>query len=205
MSLTLRRIVIATHNPHKTDEFRGLLGGSWQVEDLTSHPSLPVPEETGQTFAENAAIKARSAGAWLGPGVLVVADDSGLVIDALDGRPGIYSARYAGPGAGDAANRERVMQEMAAVPPGNRSARFCCVLAVAEGDAVTASFEGFVEGHIGMVPAGTGGFGYDSLFIPDGYPATFGELTSAVKQSLSHRARALQALTEWLQEAELTK
>ncbi len=197
-----RKIVIATHNTHKTGEFRELLGTDWQVEDLTAHPSLPVPVEDGATFEENAGIKARSAAAQLGPGVLVVADDSGLEVAALAGRPGIFSARYAGPGAGDAGNRDLVIQEMTGVA--DRRARFRCVLAVARGAEVVANFSGSVEGSLTEAAAGQGGFGYDPIFIPDGYQATFGELPSTVKNSLSHRARALQKLMAWLKDDELT-
>lgn len=204
MSHPVRRIVIATHNPHKTVEFRDLLGESWLVEDLTSHPALPVPVEDGNSFAENAAIKARSAGQRLGTPVLVVADDSGLEVDALDGRPGIFSARYGGPGAGDAGNRDRVLEEMAGIPAEKRSARFRCVLAVARGAEVLASFDGSVEGRLTEQAAGEGGFGYDPIFVPEGFSATFGELPPATKQEISHRARALRKLTEWLKDAELT-
>ena len=198
-----RRIVIATHNTHKTGEFRELLGAGWLVEDLTAHPALPVPVEDGATFEENAGIKARSAAERLGAEVLVVADDSGLEVDALGGRPGIFSARYAGLGAGDAGNRELVLREMAGEAA--RSARFRCVLAVARGAEVVASFSGAVEGRLTEQAAGQGGFGYDPIFIPEGHEATFGELPAAVKNGLSHRARALGELLRWLEDGELTR
>ena len=197
-----RSIVIATHNTHKTGEFRELLGTGWLVEDLTAHPSLPVPVEDGDTFEANAGIKARSAAARLGGDVLVVADDSGLEVEALGGRPGIYSARYAGPGAGDERNRNRVLQEMMGVA--DRTARFRCVLAVARGEVVVACFTGEVEGRLTEVAAGQGGFGYDPIFIPLGYDTTFGELPASVKNGLSHRAQALKKLIAWLSDAELT-
>lgn len=203
MSRPQRRIVIATHNTHKTGEFRALLAESWQVEDLTAFPGLPVPEEDADTFEANAGIKAVSAASRLGAGVLVVADDSGLEVDALGGRPGIFSARYAGPGAGDAGNRNKVLAEM----EGNlhRTARFRCVLAVARGTEVVAAFNGAVEGRLTSAAVGGGGFGYDPIFIPDGYQETFGELPSATKNALSHRARALKELLRWLEDAELTE
>ncbi len=201
---TPRRIVIATHNGHKTEEFRALLGPGWEVEDLNAHPGLPEPVEDGETFAANAAIKARSAGERLGPDIFVVADDSGLEVDALEGRPGIYSARYAGPGAGDAGNRDKVLREMAEVPEGRRTARFRCVLAVARGAEVAAYFNGAVEGRLTSQAAGAGGFGYDPVFIPEGHDASFGELPLSVKNRLSHRARALSDLLIWLEDAELT-
>lgn len=202
MPMEAKRIVIATHNPHKTGEFRQLLGRSWVVEDLMAHPALPVPVEDGKTYEENAGIKARSAGAMLGEGVLIVADDSGMEVDALGGRPGIFSARYAGPGAGDTGNRDLVLKEMAGVA--DRTARFRCVLAVARGGEVVVSFNGEVEGRLAEQASGHGGFGYDPIFIPEGYEGTFGELSSEVKNSLSHRSRALAKLIAWLEEVELT-
>lgn len=204
MNGPVRRLVIATHNPHKTGEFRALLGEGWCVEDLTMHPELPVPVEDGATFEENAGIKARSAAERLGDAVLVVADDSGLEVDHLAGRPGIFSARYAGPGAGDAGNRGKVLQELEGVPKEERGARFRCVLAVARGAEVLACFSGAVEGRLTGAAAGKGGFGYDPIFIPEGHDATFGELPAAVKNGLSHRARALEKLLGWLEDAELT-
>ena len=204
MNGPVRRLVIATHNTHKTGEFRALLGEEWCVEDLTMHPELPVPVEDGATFEENAGIKARSAAERLGEAVLVVADDSGLEVDHLAGRPGIFSARYAGPGAGDAGNRDKVLQELDGVPWEERGARFRCVLAVARGTEVLACFSGAVEGRLTGTAAGQGGFGYDPIFIPEGHDATFGELPSVVKNGLSHRARALKKLLGWLEDAELT-
>jgi len=204
MNGPVRHLVIATHNTHKTGEFRALLGEGWCVEDLTMYPELPVPVEDGATFEENAGIKARSAASRLGEAVLVVADDSGLEVDHLAGRPGIFSARYAGPGAGDAGNRDQVLRELEGVPAEGRSARFRCVLAVARGAEVLACFSGAVEGRLTGADAGQGGFGYDPIFIPEGHDATFGELPSAVKNGLSHRARALEKLLGWLEDAELT-
>lgn len=194
-----KRIVIATHNIHKTEEFRVLLGEDWRVEDLTSHADLPVPEENGATFEENAAIKALSAAQRLGEAVLVVADDSGLEVDALGGRPGIYSARYAGTAAGDAGNRDKVLEEMREVPDGKRGARFRCVLVLVRGGAVLATCAGVVEGRLTRQASGGGGFGYDPIFVPAGYDRTFGELPPEMKNGLSHRARALAALRRELE------
>jgi XTP/dITP diphosphohydrolase len=196
---TPRRLVIATHNSHKTGEFRTLLGTQWQVEDLTAHPQLTAPDETGRTFEENATIKALAASTALGPEVLVVADDSGLEVDALDGRPGIYSARYAGPGAGDRGNLDKVLSELAAagVRGKDRRARFRCVLVLAHRQEKLAAFHGTVEGILANEPKGDSGFGYDPAFIPEGYCETFGQLPPEVKNQLSHRARALTALLEY--------
>jgi XTP/dITP diphosphohydrolase len=182
----MRRLLIATKNAHKTLEIRAMLGEGWQVEDLTAHPEVPSPEETGATFAENAAIKALAA-SRIFPG-LVLADDSGLEVDALEGAPGVKSARYAGPGANDAENRARLLRELRAFPA---NARFRCSMVLAAGQEVLRTFEGSVEGAIVGKERGAGGFGYDALFIPEGFTETFGELPAATKNSLSHRARAL--------------
>jgi XTP/dITP diphosphohydrolase len=194
------RLVIATHNPHKTGEFRTLLGPSWLVEDLSAHPHLSPPEENGSTFEENATIKTLEASTALGSDVLIVADDSGLEVDALDGRPGIHSARYAGLGAGDRGNLDKVLAELASagIRGKARSARFRCVLVLARGGNKLAVFQGAVEGVLANEPKGSGGFGYDSAFIPDGHCQTFGQLPPEVKNSLSHRARALAGLMEHL-------
>ena len=192
------RLVIATHNAHKTLEFRALLGADWHVEDLSAHPHLHAPEENGSTFEENATIKALAASSELGSEVFVVADDSGLEVDALDGRPGIYSARYAGPGAGDGGNLRKVLDELSGVRGKARSARFRCVLVLARGGEKLIASHGSVEGIMANHPKGSGGFGYDPAFIPDGYCETFGQLPAAVKNTLSHRARALTGLMEHL-------
>lgn len=199
-----RRLIIATHNAHKTAEFRALLGPEWLVEDLSSHPTLGAPEENGSTFEDNATIKALAASTVLGPEVLVVADDSGLEVDALGGRPGIYSARYAGPGAGDRGNLDKVLAELAAagVRGKDRRGRFRCVLVLARGTEKLGAFSGSVEGILANEAKGGGGFGYDPAFIPDGYCETFGQLPAEVKNQLSHRARALQGLREFLQQME---
>ena len=189
-------LVIATGNFHKTQEFRSLLGSEWRIEDLSDHPSLPSPEETGTTFLENATIKALSASRMLGSGYLVVADDSGLEVDSLDGAPGVYSARYAGPAASDADNRRKLLHELAIrnVRGKARTARFRCVLVLAQGDRVLGHYSGAVEGILANEDKGEGGFGYDPLFIPDGFCETFGQLPAITKNSLSHRARAAEGL-----------
>ena len=198
MLSNLPRLVIATHNAHKTGEFRAMLGHAWAVEDLTAHPGLVPPEETGSTFEENAAIKSLAASVFLGPEVLVIADDSGLEVDALDGRPGVRSARYAD--GTDAGNREKVLAELAAagVRGKERSARFRCVLSAACGGRELVSFSGAVEGILANECKGSGGFGYDPIFIPEGHCTTFGELSAETKNGISHRSRALALLVPWL-------
>ncbi len=204
MSEMSRTLLIATHNGHKTAEFRALLGTEWTVEDLSARPDWPVPVEDGSTFEENARIKALAAGKRAGAGVWVVADDSGLEVDALEGRPGVISARYAGEGAEDGANRVKVMRELEGVPEGKRGARFRCVLAVARGEEILGCFAGAVEGRIAEDATGDGGFGYDPIFVPEGFAESFGVLPSAVKNRLSHRARALGQLKKWLEDGDLT-
>ena len=191
-----RQLVIATHNAHKTQEFRALLGDGWLVEDLSAHPQLTAPEENGLTFEENATIKALAASRVLGPDVFVVADDCGRDVDALDGRPGIYSARYAGPGAGDGGNLRKVLDELSGVRGKARTARFRCVLVLARGGEKLTACHGSVEGIMANEPKGAGGFGYDPAFIPDGHCETFGQLPAETKNALSHRARALTQLME---------
>jgi len=190
-------LLIATKNAHKTEEIRAVLAGRFEVSDLCSHPEVPSPEETGKTFSENAAIKALAASlafeGW------VLADDSGLCVDALGGAPGVFSARYAGPGASDADNRARLLAELLPFSDWpQRRARFQCVLVLAKAGLVRGLFQGAAEGGILFEEQGGGGFGYDSLFVPDGQEASFGVLPAGVKNAISHRARALNAFQQWL-------
>jgi XTP/dITP diphosphohydrolase len=191
-------LVFATHNPHKTTEVRAVLGPDFTVTDLTAWPGAPVPEETGHTFVENARLKALAACTLAGPDAWVLADDSGLEVDALGGAPGVDSAVYSGRHGDDAAHRIKLLAELDRVGarrPEARRARFKCVLVLARGGRVEGEFTGAVEGTIAESSRGAGGFGYDPLFLPEGMDATFGELPPEVKNTLSHRARALAALT----------
>lgn len=191
-----RSLLVATHNAHKTEEMREILADHFDtVTDLTTVPGAVVPDENGTTFAANSEIKALAA-SRSAPGLLVLADDSGLEVDGLGGAPGVYSSRYAGAGASDAANRLKLLAELA--PGGSRTARFRCVLTLAKDGEVVAQFDGKVEGRIADSEIGSGGFGYDSLFIPEGYEHSFGELPASVKNGISHRANALAAFREWL-------
>jgi XTP/dITP diphosphohydrolase len=193
----MRRILIATKNAHKTGEIRSILGTEWDVSDLTQYPHIVAPEETGVTFEENARIKAEAASRAF-PG-LVLSDDSGLEVDALGGAPGVNSAIYSGRHGDDAANRERLKRELAAAnAPKPWPARFRCVMAVARDGRALATFDGRVEGEVVLMEQGSGGFGYDSMFRPDGHEQTFGELPAATKNGLSHRARALAKVVDWL-------
>jgi len=190
----MQALVIATHNQHKTEEIRQILGSYFsEISDLTTHPDIPPADETGTTFEENATIKALEASRVLGSEVSVLSDDSGLEVDALGGEPGVYSARYSGEGATDESNRVKLLEELAknGARGKERSGRFRCVMVLASGGEKLAVFDGAVEGIITNEEKGEGGFGYDPIFVPDGHCETFGELSSEVKNKESHRARAL--------------
>jgi XTP/dITP diphosphohydrolase len=193
----MRRLLIATKNAHKAIEFAALLGAGWQVADLNAHPGIAAPKESGETFAENAAIKAIAASQRFSG--LVLADDSGLEVDALAGAPGVRSARYAGEKATDADNRAKLLRELEKVRGKERRARFRCALAIAREGIVIAAYDGTVEGTMINSERGNGGFGYDALFVPEGYCETFGQLPAEVKNQLSHRARAFAKALQFLQ------
>jgi XTP/dITP diphosphohydrolase len=159
----------------------------------------PVVEDTG-TFAGNACKKARALQARLPSGAWALADDSGLCVDALQGAPGVESAYYAGPRASGAENLAKLVTVMRDVPDGRRAAHFVCVLILVAPGGEERVFEGRCDGRLGREPAGGEGFGYDPLFIPDGYDRTFAELDSAIKNRLSHRGRAWASLSAWLHE-----
>src|SRR6202453_3254543 len=194
----MRQLLIATKNSHKTAEIRAILGSAWEVTDLNAHPEVISPEETGTTFAENASIKAVAA-SLIFPGI-VLSDDSGIEADVLGGAPGVYSARYAGINATDADNRVKLLRELetAGARGKQRTGRFRCVMALAENGKVLGTFDGAVEGIIINQEKGDGGFGYDPLFVPDGYCETFGQLSAEIKNSLSHRGRALEKVRQYL-------
>ena len=181
-------IVLATRNQGKIAEIKALLPGV-RVQPAASYPGCPEPDETGRNFEENALLKARAAAQFTGRAAL--ADDSGLEVDALDGAPGVRSARYAGAGATDRDNIQRLLDALDGTPDADRTARFRCAMAVAAPDGRTWIAEGVCEGRIIREPRGGSGFGYDPLFIPAGYKSTFGELDTTVKNRISHRAIAL--------------
>ena len=188
-------VLVSTRNAHKLVEIRQILGPSFELLDLSSVPALGEVEETGTTFEENAALKALAASAHFDGWVL--ADDSGLEVDALGGAPGVRSARFSGEGATDVTNRALLLEKLATVPADQRSARFRCIIALARGGEVLAHFSGAVEGVIIQSEQGAGGFGYDPLFVPEGFGETFAELGAETKNRLSHRGRALAALKSW--------
>ncbi len=191
-------LCIATGNKGKQAEFAEMLSPlHYTVTSLRDHfDPMPVIAETGATFLENAFLKAEWVHKHLG--ISVIADDSGLQVDALDGAPGVYSARYAGEGATDSDNILKLLSELDTVSIEKRSARFTCVLACILDDGRKLYAEGVCEGTIGLECKGTNGFGYDPLFIPRGHGASFGELESSIKNALSHRGSALASLVSKL-------
>jgi XTP/dITP diphosphohydrolase len=192
----MQTLLIATRNRHKTREIGQMLGSGWEVRDLVSLPHAPKIEETGATFEENAALKALTI-SQIFTG-LVLADDSGLEVGALNGAPGVYSARFAGIDANDAENRFLLIDELKKLGGDEYPARFRCVIVLASQGELLGSFAGVINGKVILEERGDSGFGYDSMFIPQGYMETFGELQSEIKNSLSHRGRALAKALEFL-------
>ncbi len=193
-----QRLLLATRNADKTREVRKILGDGFFVEDLSARPDLSDVEETGATFEENARLKALAASK--GCDGLVLADDSGLEVDALGGAPGVRSARFAGDSATMEMNRARLLERLEEFCGESRIARFRCVLVLARNGHVLRVCEGSVEGAIAAGERGAGGFGYDSLFIPRGSDRTFAEMTADEKHALSHRGRALAVMAEFLRD-----
>jgi XTP/dITP diphosphohydrolase len=193
------KLVLATANRGKQRELEALLAPLGIRPVLQSELGIDNVAETGTTFEANALLKARHAA--LRSGLPALADDSGLEVDALGGRPGVRSARYAGESATDEQNNARLMQELEAVPPERRTARYRCVLALVREahDPSPLIAAGCWEGRIALAPAGRGGFGYDPLFLPDGQAGSAAQLPVEVKNALSHRGRALQNLVSELQ------
>ena len=196
MAAAMIPLLLATRNAHKTEEIAAMLAGTFDVADLRQVPDAPEVEETGTTFVENATLKATAISRFTHGWAL--ADDSGLEVDALRGEPGVRSARFAGETATDAENNTLLLERLAALEAAPRIARFRCVLALARDGELVATFDGAVEGRVIDSLRGPGGFGYDPLFIPDGYDATFGELPPEVKNTISHRSRALAKFQAWL-------
>ncbi len=188
-------LLVSTRNAHKVVEIRAILGSRFVVHDLSALPHFPEVEETGSTFEENATLKAVAASlhfdGW------VIADDSGLEVDALGGEPGVRSARYAGEKACDSDNNALLLKNLLPFQGPSRSARFRCVIVLARNGRKLAAFSGAVEGAMELGPRGEGGFGYDPLFVPCGHAGTFAQLGSEIKNALSHRAQALRALADW--------
>jgi len=195
------RLHLASGNPHKAGEFQSLADEAGLPIEVLSATAVggmpPVVEDTG-TFEGNARKKARALLRKLPAGAWALADDSGLCVDALDGAPGVESAYFAGPHATGAENLARLVEAVREVPDGRRQAHFVCVLVLAGPEGREFVFQGRCDGRLRRTSAGAGGFGYDPLFIPDGYDRTFSELDGATKNRLSHRGRAWAQLAAWL-------
>lgn len=186
-------VIIATKNPGKAKEFAEIFSSRGiVVRTLLEYPEIPDVEETGKTFEENAILKAETVARLLNK--MVISDDSGLIIDALDGRPGIYSARYAGEEKNDEANIDKVLRELAGVSENKRSARFYCALAVAIPGKEAVTISGTCEGSILENRYGSNGFGYDPIFFVSEKGCSMAELPAEEKNKISHRAQALQKL-----------
>jgi len=188
------RLILATRNAHKTAEIRAMLAARFEVRDATDFPDFPEIEETGTTFLENARLKA--LGISLRIDGWVLSDDSGLEVDALNGEPGVWSSSFGGIEGDHPRNNARLLKEMQG--QSDRSARFRCTMVLARDGIEVAHFSGTVEGRILESPEGDGGFGYDPLFVPDGHKTSFASLGAEVKNKLSHRARALKQVVDYL-------
>jgi XTP/dITP diphosphohydrolase len=186
---------LASNNQHKIEELQQILGKSILLQTMAEMGCLDDIPETGLTIEENSEIKARYI--FERYKIPVIADDSGLEILALEGRPGVYSARYAGEHGNHAANMAKVLLELDQVT--ERSAQFKTVLTLIQEDGQSHQFLGIVRGHINLEPKGTGGFGYDPIFVPEDYSETFAELSAEIKNQFSHRRRASDALRKYLQ------
>lgn len=193
--IELPRVVLGTHNAHKVEELRRILAtGDLAVElvGMDAFPDVAEVAETGATFAENALLKAHAVAA--ATGLPSIADDSGLCVDALNGMPGVLSARWAGPARADRANLELVLNQLRETPDFRLGAAFVCAAAIALPDGPEHVVEGRVEGRLIREPRGTGGFGYDPIFVPTESSLTMAELEPAAKDAISHRGRAFRAL-----------
>jgi XTP/dITP diphosphohydrolase len=189
------RLLLATANPGKLRELRTILAGvPVELVGLADAGHSPPPEvaETGTTFRENALLKAHAYADWAG--LAAVADDSGLEVDALGGAPGVRSARYAGPGASDRDNLDKLLRALAGVPPERRTARFRCAAVLVDPEGGSWEAEAAWEGRLLERPRGSGGFGYDPVFVPLGWDRTSAEVDAATKDAASHRGRAFRAL-----------
>lgn len=199
----MQRVFIATTNPDKLKEIRAVLSGApVELLSLRDFPAVEEPEETGTTFEANARAKALY---YARPGVLTVAEDSGLVVDALGGDPGILSARFLRPEASYPERFREIQRRLAATPGARRTARFVCALTAVRESRVVFETTGVVEGEIADVPRGDGGFGYDPIFYYPPYGRTLAEVSSGEKLAVAHRGQAFRAFAKWLSEARWNK
>lgn len=193
--LKIKQLIFASHNPGKIAEIKELLA-PYGIEVLSAADAgLPDVEETGKTFEENAYIKARAAAQ--AKHIPCIADDSGLCVDAIGGKPGVYTARYA-PNRNFDLGMDKLLKELNDTNPQNRAAHFSCVIVIAYPDGAYKAFEGRVDGNIATQKTGKAGFGYDPIFIPTGYTRSFAEFSSEEKNKISHRGRALQKFIDFI-------
>lgn len=194
----MKELLIATGNKGKIAEIRQMLADEpFAIRSLSDFPEIAEIEETGNTFAENAILKVR--GYAIQTGLLALADDSGLEIQALGGAPGVFSARYGGEGTGYGEKMRSVLEALEKTGDKERRARFVCVMALADKSGkIVGTSDGICDGRIAAQPRGSGGFGYDPIFVPDGFSGTFGELETGVKQQISHRKRAFIGIMPFL-------
>ncbi len=199
------KLVLATRNQGKVREIGEILSDQNEIEllSLRNYPEAPDVVEDGKTYEENAIKKASALAEYTGH--LTIGDDSGLAVDALDGAPGVHSARYAGENASDQDRIDKLLDALQNVPDDRRSGRFICAVAIAEPLAQVQVVRGICEGRIIQVPRGKSGFGYDPVFVPTGYNKTFAELGDAVKNQISHRAKALGKAKKLLSEMDFEK
>lgn len=194
-----KKVIIASNNAHKVEEIKTALSfEGWEYQTIKEAGIVSSPEETGTTFEENARIKARAVYELTHTAVL--ADDSGLIVDALDGAPGVYSSRYSGAEGDDEANNHKLLKELANVPLEQRTARFMCVLVFIDADGTETVAQGTIEGLIGFEEKGSEGFGYDPLFLPDyfNHECTLAQVSQEEKNGISHRGNALKNLKKTL-------
>ena len=190
-------LVLATGNQNKYREIREIIDiPDWEMKFLRDFPTIILPEETGLTYEENALIKARACANMLQ--LPALADDSGLEVDILDGKPGVYSSRYAGVEGDSEKNIQKLLQEMEGVPWHERTARFVCCAMLVMPDGFSHCEWGEIKGHISIQPYGEQGFGYDPVFVPLGYENTFAEFSAEEKNKISHRALAFQKMAKFL-------
>ena len=192
----MNKIFIASKNNGKIEEIKFFLENfNFEIFSYLDYPNIPDVEETGKTFEENAVLKAKTI--YRTVNIPVLADDSGLEVDILNGAPGVFSARYSGNNASDSENNEKLLNELQGMELNNRSARFKCVIVYYDGVSEKV-FEGICDGHIAYQPSGDKGFGYDPLFIPAGFKESFADLGPEVKNKISHRAKALFSFRKFL-------
>ncbi len=196
-----RQIVVATNNPKKLVELRRVVGAAGldiQILGLSDFSSYPEPEETEKTFEGNAILKAQAAARHTG--VEAIADDSGINVEELNDMPGVRSARWAGPACDDTANNELLLAQLDGVSEERRGAQFVCALAHVTPGGKRRVFRGEMPGHVATEPRGDNGFGYDPVFVPEGFDVTTAQMTAVDKDAISHRGQAVHAFVEWLKE-----